>query len=305
MGHSHPPPLEHGNIAPEKPEDKLAQKVNDSLQSDVAKQGFEVLNSEVVQQNQQEKLDRNVTLDQQLQNGKAKMTPISRQFGCRIELKDGDQVVVRGRSNEEVSRAKEAEEGKTYTPKEQQLLAEDPQVVNMLREIVDLFTCKANGAELPELYRIAWDSYLTALAVNSDAPFDRDDYVELRDQGFFPSFSTDPECNDPVLAISIGKHYQEHDPSIPEGECLYETEFEGLSRKIGQDTKHLGGQLTPGFTVAWAGKLLGLHDCNEITDQEYEQLKAMLPELEGNPVEEVEALTRKYLEANRHQVPPA
>lgn len=166
----------------------------------------------------------------------------------------------------------------------------------MLIEISDLFRSKASGSNLPELFRIAWDSYLSELAVSSSGDFfDRDDYVELRDQGFFPSFSTDPDCNDPVLAIAIGKHYQEHDPNIPEGECLYETQFEGLYRKIGQDKKHLGGELTPGFAVDWAARLLAVHDCKEITDDEYEQLKGLLLLIEGNPVKDVEALTRKYV----------
>lgn len=49
--------------------------------------------------------------------------------------------------------------------------------------------------------------------------------------------------------------------------------------------------------VAWSGKLLGLRDCNELTDEEYRQLKALLPVLEDDPVKEVETFTRKYLEA--------
>lgn len=156
------------------------------------------------------------------------------------------------------------------------------EIANLLRA-----KCEENGGKLDELSRIAWDAYL------STGVIDHVDYDKVRDH--FPNFDTDPECNDPVNAIAIGKHYREHDPSIAEGDCLYETEFEGLSRKIGEDKKHLGGELTPGFTVAWAGKLLGLFDCKEITEEEYRQLKAMLPVLENDPVKEVEAVTRKYV----------
>ena len=49
MGHGQPPPLEGGNLPPEKAEDKLASKANDQLQGDIAKQGFEGLNSQVTQ----------------------------------------------------------------------------------------------------------------------------------------------------------------------------------------------------------------------------------------------------------------
>ena len=156
-------------------------------------------------------------------------------------------------------------------------------------EIVDLLNAEFDrfGGVMPELHLIGWQAYLMTEVI------DHVDYEKVRQ--FLPNLEDDPGALNPVHAIGIGKHYFEHDPSIPEGECLYETEFEGLSRKIGQDKKHFGGALPPGFTVAWSGKLLGLHDCNEITDHEYEQLKAMLPELEGNPVKEVEALTRKYV----------
>jgi hypothetical protein len=141
---------------------------------------------------------------------------------------------------------------------------------------------------LPELYRIAWHAYLTSGVI------DHVDYDQVRD--YFPDFTDDPDKNDPVNAIAIGKHYFDPDPTIPEGGFLEETTFQGKQRKINEDKKHLGGELTPGFAVAWSGKLLGLHDCKEITDSEYEQLKAMLPEVEDNPVKEVEAFTRRYIQ---------
>lgn len=116
MGNGQPQPLEGGTISAEKPEDKLANKANDSLQGDVAKQGFEGLNSQVNQQTQQEKLDRNLTLDQQLQkNGTVKIGIITRDFNCSVEITGTDPKTgkpieyVRGRSPDEVARAKEAE----------------------------------------------------------------------------------------------------------------------------------------------------------------------------------------------------
>lgn len=116
MGHGQPQPLDGGTLSPEKPEDKLAKKANDSLQGDVSKQGFEGLNSQVSQQSQQEKLDRNLTLDQQLQkNGTVKIGIITRNFNCSVEITGTDPKIgkpieyVRGRSPDEVARAKEAE----------------------------------------------------------------------------------------------------------------------------------------------------------------------------------------------------
>ena len=116
MGHGQSQPLEGGNLPPEKSEDKLAKKANDSLQGDVSKQGFEGLNSQVTQHNQQEKQDRNFTLDQQLQkNGTVKMGVITRNFNCSVEITGTDPNTgkaieyVRGRSSDEVVRAKEAE----------------------------------------------------------------------------------------------------------------------------------------------------------------------------------------------------
>jgi len=66
MGHGQPEPLEGGNSSPEKPENQLAKRANDSLQGDVV-QDFEGLNTQFTRQHQQEKFDRNLTLNQQLQ----------------------------------------------------------------------------------------------------------------------------------------------------------------------------------------------------------------------------------------------
>jgi hypothetical protein len=159
------------------------------------------------------------------------------------------------------------------------------EIAKLLKEESD-----RNGGTLPELYRIAWDAYLMALVADV---FDHNDYIDLRHH--FPTFDDDPDANDPVNAITIGKHYKDNYYGIAEGEFVDETEFEGLYRKIRQDAKHFGGQLPPPYTVAWSGKLLGLHDCKEITDSEYEQLKAMLPVLEDNPVKRVEEFTRRYV----------
>ncbi len=116
MGHGQPPPIESANNPPEKSEDKLARKANDNLQGDVSKQGFEGLNTQVNQQNLQEKVDRKLTLDEQLQkNGTAKMGIITRDFNCSVEISGTDPKTgkaieyVRGRSREEVARAKQAE----------------------------------------------------------------------------------------------------------------------------------------------------------------------------------------------------
>lgn len=173
-------------------------------------------------------------------------------------------------------------------------------MVNMLKpnldEIAELLkkVAERNGSKLPELYRIAWQAYLGALAVNSGDVFDHNDYIELRDKGYFLTFDDDPDTNDPVLAISCGKHYLQDEDELPDGIFIMETEFEGLHRKILSDSKHLGGKLTEPFAVAWYGKLLGLRQCEVISNKEYEQLSAMLPEIMNNPVNEVEAFMNRY-----------
>lgn len=86
--------------------------------------------------------------------------------------------------------------------------------------------------------------------------------------------------------------------NIPEG-GIEETEFEALSWQIGQDASHLGGQLTIPYAVAWYGTLLALYQCKEITDSEYEQLLAMLPVVEDDPVKEVEAFMSRYTDKER------
>jgi hypothetical protein len=101
MGHGQSQPLDGGTLSPDKPEDKLAKKANDCLQGDIAKQGFDGLNSQVTQQSQQEKLDRNLTLDQQLQkNGSVKIGIITRNFNldqtCLCTLAPGRPVFAVG-----------------------------------------------------------------------------------------------------------------------------------------------------------------------------------------------------------------
>ncbi len=155
-----------------------------------------------------------------------------------------------------------------------------------IKELDRILTAESehNGGSLPALIRFAWDSYLYGIA---HEVIDHVDYDELRHH--FPELE-----DDPVGDMAVGKHYLDHDPNIPEGEFVEETEFESLSWKIEQDAKHLGGKLTTPFAVAWYGKLLGLHQCDVISDAEYEQLLGMLPALEDNPVKRVEEFTRRY-----------
>ncbi|MBS1954379.1 MAG: hypothetical protein JST89_09335 [Cyanobacteria bacterium SZAS-4] len=154
-----------------------------------------------------------------------------------------------------------------------------------------------NGGKLPELDRIAWNAYIRALVMHSGELFSHVEGLELRQQ--FPLFEDEPSSDDPVDAMFTGKHYRDHDPNIPEGECLDETEFESNSWKIEQDAKHLGGQLNISFTVAWYGKLLGLYHSNEITDSEYRKLLLQLPPLADNPVERLEVFMNRYFDESK------
>ncbi|MBX9720850.1 MAG: hypothetical protein K2X81_05620 [Candidatus Obscuribacterales bacterium] len=163
------------------------------------------------------------------------------------------------------------------------------EIATLLAEVKD-----SSGGSLPELYRIAWDAYLSTLVGDSGDAFDHNDFIELRDQGYFPSFEDDPDANDPVLAMAIGKHYKENYYGNAEGEFVYESDFQAAHREINQETKHFNGKLPPPYVVAWTGRLLGMHQCKVITDEEYEQLSAMLPVLEDNPIKIVEAFTKRY-----------
>ncbi|MBX9725091.1 MAG: hypothetical protein K2X81_27050 [Candidatus Obscuribacterales bacterium] len=147
------------------------------------------------------------------------------------------------------------------------------------------------GGKLPELHHIAWRAYFSALVGET---LDGEDLLSNRDfdeklRQYFPELE-----DDPVSAILCGEHYKGNYYGVADGEFVDESEFEGLYRKIKQETKHFGGQLPPPYTVAWTGQLLGLHQCNLITDSEYEQLLGMLPVVEDNPVKRVEAFTRQY-----------
>lgn len=148
-----------------------------------------------------------------------------------------------------------------------------------------------NGGTLSKLDNIAWHAYLSSLP---GAVLDHVDYERV--QQYFPNFDDDPDAQDPVLAMAIGKHYKDNYYGVAEGEFVNESEFEGLYRQIKQETKHFGGHLPPPYTVAWSGKLLGLHQCKALIDLEYELLLEMLPILEDNPVKKVEEFTRQYVE---------
>ncbi len=161
------------------------------------------------------------------------------------------------------------------------------EIANLLKAEIN-----SNGGTLPELYRIAWDAYLQAMVGNSGDIFDHVDSEKVSE--YFANFDNDPEANDPVLAMACGKHYKDNYYGNAEGEFVDESDFQALHREINQETKHFGGKLPPAYTVAWTGQLLGLHHCKVITDSEYEQLLAMLPVLEDNPVKKVEEFTRRY-----------
>ncbi|MBX9722311.1 MAG: hypothetical protein K2X81_13000, partial [Candidatus Obscuribacterales bacterium] len=98
-------PLEH--------EDKNAEKLDSAAKTSIGKasgeslQGLENHNQQQKINLEREKGERDQSLEVHLKrNGNAKMGVITRQFGCSIELKEGDKTVVKGRSTEEVSRAK-------------------------------------------------------------------------------------------------------------------------------------------------------------------------------------------------------
>lgn len=96
---SNPTELSH---APERVTEGKDKKPSQSTGEAV--QGMESRNTELRQQNQQAKQDRNQSLTEQLQkNGTAKIGVITKNFGQSIEITNGDQVVVKGRSKEEVA----------------------------------------------------------------------------------------------------------------------------------------------------------------------------------------------------------
>lgn len=145
-----------------------------------------------------------------------------------------------------------------------------------------------NGGVLPELYRMAWRGYLLALVGDSGDAFDHNDYDDLRHH--FPQME-----DDPVSAMARGKHYKGNYYGVAEGAFVDETEFQGLHREIVQEIRHFGGQLPPSYTVAWTGQLLGAFHCKTISNSEYQQLLAMLPSMENNPIKFVEVAMSKYV----------
>lgn len=105
------------NQPPERVNEGQASKTSRAAGEGV--QGLESRNTELRQQNQQEKQDRNLSLGEQLQkNGTAKIGIITKNFGQSIEITNGDQVVVKGRSKEEVAevtaQAKRSEQVQAY-----------------------------------------------------------------------------------------------------------------------------------------------------------------------------------------------
>lgn len=161
-----------------------------------------------------------------------------------------------------------------------------------LHEISKLLADEAeiHGGILPELYRAAWRAYLMALVGDAGDAFDHNDYIELRHH--FPE-----KEDDPVSAMVRGRHYKSNYYGVADGEFVDETEFQGLQREIVQETQHFGGTLPTSYAVAWTGQLLGIYHCKLISDSEYDQLLAMLPAVDNNPVKKVEALMSKYVES--------
>lgn len=155
------------------------------------------------------------------------------------------------------------------------------QMAILLREKLE-----QNEGKLPELDGIAWHAYL------HEGVIDHVDYIEWF-RNFFPTLDDDPEANDPVLAIAIGK-FNVEDPSISEGDCVFQTTFEGLSLDIRDVAANFGGMLPPPFSVAYEAKLLALYHSHEITDSEYEQLLAMIPIVENSPVAEIKSIMQKF-----------
>ncbi len=148
------------------------------------------------------------------------------------------------------------------------------------------------GGTLPELYGIAWHSYLHDIGYDV---IDHTDYEIVQD--FFPSNEDDPDDQNPVLAIAHGKHRNQK-LAESDDDCVLETTFEGLSRQIKEEAQFFAGQLPSPYAVAYEAKLLALYHNNEISDNEYQQLLAMLPVTEDSPVAEVEEFMRECLTSN-------
>lgn len=139
------------------------------------------------------------------------------------------------------------------------------------------------GGTLPELYGIAWYSYLHDIGYDV---IDHTDYEIVQD--FFPSNEDDPDDQSPVLAIAHGKHRNQK-LAESDDDCILETTFEGLSRQMKEEAQFFEGQLPSPYAVAYEAKLLALRHNNEISESEYEQLRSLIPIVENSPVEEIEA----------------
>lgn len=161
-------------------------------------------------------------------------------------------------------------------------------------DIIDFLTTlrDKSGGTLPELTRIAWDSYLSEIYIHQRS-LDLSEFIRVRNEFAFPTNDNDPDANDPVLAIASGKYYVE-DPSIPDGECVSQTTFEALSLDIRDVANHFGGELPPTFAVAYEAKLLAMSVTDEISDSEHEQLTSLLPTIDNSPIKDIKAFMQKY-----------
>ena len=164
-----------------------------------------------------------------------------------------------------------------------------------INEIIELLRAvrNQNGGTLPELTRIAWDSYLTEVYVHQRS-LDLSEFVKVRDEFKFPTSDSDPDANDPVLAIASGKYYVA-DLSIPDGECVFQSTFDGISLDIRDVANHFDGELPPHFAVAYEANLLAMYHTNEISALEHEKLLSLIPVVENSPVEEIELFMQRYL----------
>ncbi len=91
----------------ESAESRISRKADDACRSE-ASGGLNELNERQGKHRQEEKSQRNEDIIQQMRNtGKAKIGVITNTFGCSIELKDKDRVIVPGRSKEDLDIVKQ------------------------------------------------------------------------------------------------------------------------------------------------------------------------------------------------------
>ena len=110
-----------------------------------------------------------------------------------------------------------------------------------------------------------------------------------------------PEMEDGTAfdSMTCGVHYQidsdEKYKDTPEGffDDYEETPFEEYLRKITSDTKHLGGALPRDWAIVWDATTLAGHQWKLLSDNEYAKLKALIPEIKNNPVDQIRTVTQK------------